>query len=412
MKNLSRRNFIKLGGTAAFFSFVPQMCKPKTPFYQEISQQKHSVQYFSANPSVQFLKDGLFLTPEQYSEVISEITADTSFVQDRYAKGGVVEKLEKEFTKITGKESAIFMPSGTMANQLAIRVLSEGKPKVFVQETSHVYRDEADAAQFLHNKRLMPLGKGKGSFTLDELKKAITYFRKNEVFHTEIGAISIENPVRRMYEEVFNIKEIRRISKFAGENNIKMHLDGARLYMASAYSGISIGEYASYFDTVYISLYKYLGAGAGAMLCGSKDVIDKVRNLVKICGGNMFRNWQYAGVALHFLDGFEQRFANAKQKAEDLFKRLNKLDGIRVEKISNGSNVHKLFISGINIDKFRKYLSKKRNIFISRIDKEKGFIPIKVNESQLKISNDYLVESFRSAYGFAATKNKNMRVVS
>lgn len=398
MKKVTRRNFIKLGGASTLLGFISQMNMGKFGYSERIARINNS------EPVVQFRSDGILLNPLQYAELLTQITEEPSFIPDRYAKGGVVEKLETVFAKITGKESAIFMPTGTMANQLAIRVLSEGRSKVFVQETSHVYRDEADAAQTLHGRRLIPLAKGRATFTLDELKEAIDYIQKNEVFHTGVGAISIENPVRRLYEEVFDIEEIRKISKYAKDNNIGIHLDGARLYMASAYSGVSIREYASYFDTVYISLYKYLGAGAGAILCSNKNIIDSMHHLVKIFGGNMFQNWQYAAVALHFLEGFERRFARVKQKAEDLFVRLNEIRGIRIEKFVNGSNVHKLFVENADTEKFVKYLSERRNIIVRQIDEEKRFIPVKVNETQLNVSNDDLAESFQRAYSVASLR--------
>jgi threonine aldolase len=129
-----------------------------------------------------------------------------------------------------------------------------------------------------------------------------------------------------------------------------------------------------------------------------------MHHLVKIFGGNMFQNWQYAAVALHFLKGFEERFARVRQKAENLFIRLNKIRGIGIEKFVNGSNVHKLFIENASTEKFVKYLLEKRNIIVRQIDEEGGFIPIKVNETQLNVSNDDLVESFQRAYSFASLR--------
>src|SRR5262249_9474998 len=151
--------------------------------------------------------------------------------RDFYGEGGVVEELEKKFIDITGKEKAIYMPSGTMANELALHVLSGDNTKVFVQELSHIYRDEADAAKSVFNKRLIPIAKGEYSFTLEELKSAIDYHNNGEVFKSGIGCLSIEVPVRRADNCTISIEEIRRISKFCRENNYKLHLDGARLYM-------------------------------------------------------------------------------------------------------------------------------------------------------------------------------------
>src|SRR5678815_5809724 len=92
---------------------------------------------------------------------------------------------------------------------------------------------------------------------------------------------------RRTDGRMIPIDEIKKISEYCRSKNIKLHLDGARIYMASAWSGVSINEYSTYFDTVYISLYKYLGASGGAILCGDKALIEKMPHMIKIHGGNM-----------------------------------------------------------------------------------------------------------------------------
>ena len=160
-----------------------------------------------------------------------------------------------------------------------------------------MYRDEADAAQSIFNKRLIALAKNETFFTADQLQKAIENLDNEEVFKSGIGCVSIENPVRRSDGRMIPIDEIKKISEYCRSKNIKLHLDGARLHMASAWSGISLKEYSSYFDTVYISLYKYLGASGGAILCGDKSLIEKMPHMIKIHGGNMFGNWLNAAMA-------------------------------------------------------------------------------------------------------------------
>src|SRR5687768_6497585 len=156
------------------------------------------------------------------------------------------------------------MPSGTMANQFAIAVLSDENTKVFVQDTSHVFRDEADAAQSVFGKRLLGLAPGKTYFTADELQAAHKNLPIDEHIPGEVGAVSIENPNRRMNGTIVPVDEISRISEYCRKQNIPLHLDGARIFIASAYTGVSVKTYASYFDTIYISLYKYFGASGGA----------------------------------------------------------------------------------------------------------------------------------------------------
>jgi threonine aldolase len=309
-----------------------------------------------------------------------------------------VEELQKKFEVITGKEKAIYMPSGTMANQLAIAVLSDENTKVFVQDTSHVYRDEADAAQSVFNKRLMPLAKNETYFTAGILKQAIENLGNEEVFKSGIGCVTIENPVRRADERMVPIEEIKKISEYCRGNTIKLHLDGARIYMAAAWSGISIKEYASYFDTIYISLYKYLGASGGAILCGDKTVINKMPHLIKIHGGNMYGNWLNAAMAVYRLEGIEERLQQAIKRSAEIFSSLNKVNGIKINALDGGTNIYEMSLrAGMNVQKMAEQLS--ANYFIRIIPRAdaNGNIKITVNETLLYREPRYIVDAFKDA---------------
>lgn len=354
-------------------------------------------QYPGNEDPVLFFGDGIMFEPTAYLAELQKMNSLQPIERDRYGTGGAVAALEKQFEQITGKEKAIFMPSGTMANQLAIAALSGDNTKVFVQDTSHVYRDEADAAQSVFNKRLMPLAKDKTWFTAEELKQAVETLKDQEVFSSGIGAISIENPVRRTDGRMIPVEEIRKISEYCRGNNIRMHLDGARIYMASAWSGTSIKEYASYFDTIYISLYKYLGASAGAVLCGEKTVIEKMPHLIKIHGGSMYGNWTNAAMALQRLNGFEDRMKETVKRSAELFALLNQVNELKVVPLDNGTNIFTLEL-GKTIDgkKFRDKLRDAYNIRIA-MPNAKNQVYLMVNETILNRDNSALVQAFKEA---------------
>lgn len=348
-------------------------------------------------PLVKFYGDGEMFEPGAYIDELVKINSKTPVEKDRYGQGGAVAALEKKFEFITGKERAMYMPSGTMANQLAIAVLSGNNTKVYVQDTSHVFRDEADAAQSVHQKRLIPLAKGATWFSAADLQKAIESLEAEEVFKSGIGAVSIENPVRRTDGRMVPIDEIRKISDYCRKQNIKLHLDGARIYMASAWSGISIKEYASYFDTIYISLYKYLGASGGAILCGDKTVMDSMEHLVKIHGGSMYGNWLNAAMALNRLEGMETRLHEAHQRAEKLFAALNQLSGIKINALDAGTNIYNLqFDPTINGEKMQEKLFTTYGIRIPRPDKSNQ-AKISVNETLLYREYDYVLDAFKKS---------------
>lgn len=388
MSPFSRRNFIKTSGLGILPAFVP--------FTSTLANTSVNHQD-PATPTIKFFGDGEMFEPGDYIMELQKIQAVRAIERDRYGTGGVVEALEKRFAEITGKERAIFMPSGTLANQLAIAVLSGDNTKVFVQDTSHVYRDEADAAQSVFQKRLMPLAKGATYFTAQELKDANESLPGEEVFKTGVGAVSIENPVRRTDGRMVPIEEIQKISTYCRSNNIKLHLDGARIYMASAWSGIPVREYASFFDTVYISLYKYLGASGGAILCGDKPVIDKMPHLIKVHGGTMYGNWTNAAMALHRLQGLETRLKDAVTRGKEIFAELNKLPGIKINALTGGTNIYSLELSGkIDGKKLQENLNKEFNIRMPRPnDKNQAWIT--VNETLLYKDAGYVINAFKKS---------------
>ncbi|HEX6847120.1 MAG TPA: aminotransferase class I/II-fold pyridoxal phosphate-dependent enzyme, partial [Chitinophagaceae bacterium] len=232
---VNRRYFLKTSG----LTLLPGVL----PAFPALANDANRFSAPAKEPIVKFAGDGEQFDGAAYWEQLQIADAKSQIRIDRYGSGGAVAELEKKFEAITGKEKAIYMPTGTMANQFAIAVLSGENTKVFVQDTSHVYRDEADAAQSVFNKRLMPLAKNQTYFTADELKQAIENLDKEEVFKSGIGCVSIENPVRRTDGRLVPLDEIKKISEYCRNKNIKLHLDGARIYMASAWSAVSIKEY-------------------------------------------------------------------------------------------------------------------------------------------------------------------------
>lgn len=387
MTSFDRRKFIQKSGIGLIPALIP---------FQSLLAAKTSEKRWSppVTPVIKFYGDGEMFEPGDYLNELQKVHTATNIIKDRYGMGGVVEKLEKKFAEITGKENAIYMPSGTMANQLAMAVLSGDNTKIFVQDTSHIYRDEADAAQSVFSKRLIPLAKGDTYFTALQLQNAVEALKDDEVFKSGIGAVSIENPVRRTDGKVVPLEEIRKISTYCIKNNIKLHLDGARIYLASGWTGISVKEYASYFDTIYISLYKYLGASGGAILCGNNEVIGKMAHLIKIHGGSMYGNWTNAAMALYRMEGFETRLQDAIKASNEIFNTLNKLPGVQVNPIAGGTNLYTMELSkGIDGKKMQETLNREFNIRIPRPDNNNHTL-IAVNETLLYQSMDYVINAF------------------
>jgi threonine aldolase len=354
MKNLPRRNFLKL---SSFGALIP------TFYTSEGAAQNQLIDEKNLSSAVDFTSDGMNLSPAEYAQLLAEVVEKNNIQADYYSQNGCIEKLEAKFAQILGKESAIFMPTGTLANHLAIRTLAGKNNRAIVQNESHVYNDTGDCVQTLSNLNLIPLGTDKATFSVDDVNELLKRTAGGRVA-SKIGVISIESPVRRKTGEMFDYQQMKLIADLAKKNDIKMHLDGARIFLASAYTGITPAEYSSLFDTIYVSLYKYFNAASGAILAGSKEVIAPLFHARRMFGSGLHQAWPFAAVALHYFDGFLERYAKAVKISEELIAKLKAHPRFEIERIANGTNISKLTVKGISAAIFAENL--KRNGIIVR----------------------------------------------
>jgi threonine aldolase len=295
--------------------------------------------------NVHFSSDGLALSPVDYAQLLARLAAADGGAADEFTRGGAVALLEEKMAALLGKEMAVFMPSGTLANHLALRLLARHGRRVLVQRDSHIHLDSGDCAGALSGLTLIPLAPGRATFTLDAAAAEIAEAEAGRVV-TPVGAISIESPVRRLAGQVFDFAEMQRICAYARERGIGLHLDGARLLLAAPYTGIAPAEYAALFDIVYVSLYKYFNAAGGAILAGPRDLLDGLYHQRRMFGGGLRQAWPYAAVALHYLDGFAARFAKSVAAADRLFQALHEHRDCHVVRPANATNVTRLFVRG------------------------------------------------------------------
>ena len=351
MNQISRRAFVGTGAAASLASDAGISAMPVAP--SELSSRQRSD---LTQTTVKLTGDGPSLTPLEYSQVLASIIDETGVDPDYYSRGGVVRELEDRMASILGKERAVFLATGTLANHLAVRIQARDRSRVIVQEDSHLYCDSGDCAEVLSNLNLVTLARGAGTFTLEDVQSEIERASGGRV-RTGVGVISIESPIRRRFGELFDHAEMRRICEFAREEGIATHLDGARLFMASAYTGIAPVEYAALFDTVYVSMWKYFNAPSGAILAGPADLLDDLYHPRRMFGGALPGAWPLAAVALHYIDGFEGRFAAGVRMSEALLPMLDAIAPLRVERIPNGSNVFKLYVDRDDLDAVRDRLA-------------------------------------------------------
>jgi threonine aldolase len=381
MHPISRRGFVGTVGAA-----VGAGCLPYVPVFASATVDADRVVHTSG--------DGIGITPREYAALLNRLCQNTDVSEDNYLLGGEVLEFERHWATLLGKEAAVFMPSGTLANQLALRALAGSKRRVIVPEMSHIYNDTGDACQTLNGQTLMPLAPGRATFTRTDVEAVLTRTAGGRVA-TDVGAIVIESPIRRLSGQMFDWDEAKRIAAFARDKGIGMHLDGARLFIASAYSGISPAEYAAQFDTVYVSLWKYFNCGIGAILAGPKRVLDGMFHVRRMFGGNLAAGWNAALVARHYMNGFEDRLKNAVKVSETFYDAMAKHPKLSIERVPNGTNLTRVSFKGVSPAEVGKRLAE-RGIAMSG-PANPGTITFGVNETWNRMSAADMVAAFEKS---------------
>ena len=351
----------------------------------------------SPSHTVIFRGDGEPKTPSMMLQRLAEFDQKFTLKEDAYSLGGTVEQLEKKCAEMLGKEAAVFMPTGTLANHLAIRRLCGIKPRAIVQEQSHLYNDSGDCVTRLSNINLIPLAKERPYFTLETLKAAVEQAEGGRVINP-VGAVMVESPVRRQSGKIVPFDEMKAVTDYCREKQIGSHLDGARLYMMSGATGISPADYAALFDTVYVSLYKYFGAPFGAILAGTVEFTDGLYHDRRMFGGGLASVNFAAALALQGIDGFEKRFNRAMTQAGALFDKINALKSITVEPFEHGSNIFPLKLeSDVDSTRFVKTLEV-HSVSVSLPDSDHvGRIMLTVNPTLLRQDIQDLFYTFERA---------------
>lgn len=309
----------------------------------------------ASTADVRMTGDGRELDPDETAAALARLASGPGVIADEYGLGGVVSECEAWFARLLGKERALFMPSGTLANHIAIRSLARERRRVIVQDVSHVYNDTGDACQVLSGLNLVPLAPGRATLGWLEIERVLERTASGRV-DQRVGAISIESPVRRLRGETVDFEELRRVCAAARARGIGLHLDGARLFVASAYSGRPPAEYAALFDTVYVSLWKCFNSATGAVLAGPAAALDGLHHVRRMFGGALWSFWPMALLARHFAEGFVERLAAAVSVCEAFLRLLESDARFAVERVANGTNVVGLLVRSGDAGAFRRRL--------------------------------------------------------
>ncbi len=383
MRHVTRRGFVETLGAAAGLGCVPYVAP---------------VSAGAPAPSprtVHLSGDGIGITPREYASLLDELCRGREVTEDNYLLGGEVERFERHWAQLLGKERAVFMPSGTLANQLALRALAGPRRRVIVPEMSHIYNDTGDACQTLSGQTLLPLAPGRATFTAADVEAVLARTAGGRVA-AEVGAIAIESPIRRLSGQMFDWDEARQIAALARARGIGLHLDGARLFIASAYTGITPADYAAPFDTVYVSLWKYFNCGIGAVLAGPAALLDGMFHTRRMFGGNLAVGWNAALVARHFMDGFVERLTRAVAISEAFYGAVARHPRVAIERIPNGTNLTRVTFTGVAPATVAGRLAE-RGVLMPAAPPGQATVTLGVNETWTRTSAAALTHAFEQA---------------
>ncbi len=264
-----------------------------------------------------------------------------------------VKELESETAALLGKEAALFTPSGTMANQLAIRCQTESGDELLADADAHLYYYEAGGPAALSGVTCRCLSGQRGIFTAADLEAAI---RPANVHFPRTRMVCLENTHNRGGGKIWSMEQIRDVASAARKHGLQLHLDGARLWNASVATGISEREYAAPFDTVSVCFSKGLGAPVGSALVGSKSFIERARRFRKMLGGGMRQAGIIAAGALFSMRHQRARLAEDHDNAKQFAAGLSVIKGLAVDPAEVETNMVRFHVRTLRAEELVKQL--------------------------------------------------------
>ncbi len=253
------------------------------------------------------------------SAAMRQAMAEAEVGDDVLGDDPTITRLEERVAAILGQEAAVYMPSGTMTNQVAIRLHTEPGDEIVMESESHIYFYEAGGPAGLSGVMCRLINGERGLFTPEQFRAAL---RPRNLHFPPTRLAVLENTHNRGGGTIWPLEEMAAVAKTANEAGLRMHLDGARLWNATAATGIPEKEYGQFFDTISVCFSKGLGAPVGSALAGSTELMARARRFRKMFGGGMRQVGIIAAGAMFALENnrarLQQDHANAKRLAEGL----------------------------------------------------------------------------------------------
>jgi threonine aldolase len=341
-------------------------------------------------------------TPHQ---ALTDLAASVSdnVKTDFYGQGTLIEDFERQIANLLGKESAVFMPSGTMAQQIALGLWAERSHSnhVAFHPTCHLEIHEHKGYQLLHGLHGILLGNPNRLITLDDLKKV----------RESLAALLIELPQREIGGLLPGWDELVELTSWARERNIPLHMDGARLWECKPFYQREYREIAGLFDSVYVSFYKGLGGLAGAVLAGPDAIIQPARTWQRRHGGNLIHLYPYILSAKQGLSQRLERMQAYHDKALELANILSEFPQIKIVPNPPHTNMMHVYIRGDQerLNEAALYVAAESNTLLFH-DVAPSPVPelykveLSVGDATLELSDDEIRSLFQMLFEHAGSE--------
>jgi threonine aldolase len=304
---------------------------------------------------------------------------DAEVGDDVYGEDPTVNRLERRAAEISGKEAALFVPTGTMGNAIAIKLLTEHGQEVIADSRAHILDWELGMVAWFSGCVVRAIQTQNGVLSWDEVQLAI---KAPSPFWAPTGLVSIENTHNMHGGSVYPLSTIQQIADGAHQRGIRVHMDGARVFNAAAATGVPVRDIVAPADTVMFCLSKGLGAPAGSMLCGPADLLAKGRLYRKRLGGGMRQVGVLAAACLIALEEMPKRLGDDHANAKFLSEGLSRIPGIQIAPENTATNIVVFDISGTGLAPAE----------ISARLKRRGVLLNGINQRQMRAVTHYDVD--------------------
>jgi threonine aldolase len=312
---------------------------------------------------------------------------------DVFKEDPSVNRLQEYAAELLGKEAALFVPSGVMGNQICLNILTSPGDEVICERDSHIFNYESGSPAALSGIQLYPLDGKNGVISAEQVEPVIRPLSAYYMPRTKV--IEIENTHNRAGGTVYPLEKQIELKKLAEKYNLYFHLDGARIWNASAASGISLKKYAEYTDTISCCLSKGLGAPVGSLIAGTTEMIKEAFRVRKAWGGGMRQAGILAAAGLFALKNNIERLVEDHQKAKRLAEVIQENKNLEININSVQTNI--LIFKPLKMTVEESLLKcKEKGLLLSvgKIDSLRAITHLDVSDTEIELSVKILNEVF------------------